>query len=110
MRTMLLLLLPVFLSAQTAWEKDMQRRQRIFDKYEPGKEVARCLLPGLLGVAAGSINTEYARGRVSQQAIMFGAVVSIGAWGERPAKLRFLEGLCFIGGFALGAAVNQEKG
>ena len=112
MKTLLFLLLPALLSAQftrSEWEREMQRRQGVFEKYEPGKEVARCLLPGLLGVAAGSINTDNTRGKVAQQAIMFGAVVSIGAWGERSAKFRFFEGLCFIGGFAIGAAINQKS-
>lgn len=112
MKTLLLFLFPVLLSAQTTraeWEKEMERRQHVFEKYEPGYAVGQAILPGLLGVAAGSVNTEYTRGKISQQALMFGAVVSIGAWGERPAKRRFLEGLCFIGGFAIGAAINNNN-
>lgn len=107
-----LILFPALLSAQTTrteWEKEMQRRQGVFEKYEPSYAVGQALLPGLLGVAAGSINTEYTRGKITQQTLMFGAVLSVGVWGERPAKRRFLEGLCFVSGFAIGAAINQKS-
>ena len=112
MKTLILFLFPALLSAQytrTEWEKEMQRRQHVFEKYEPGRAVGQAILPGLLGVIGGAMNTEYTRGKISQQVIMFGAVMSIGAWGERPAKRRFLEGLCFIGGFAIGAAINNNS-
>ena len=109
MKTMLLLLLPAFLSAQTAWEKDMQRRQRTFEKYEPSERIAQAILPGLLGVVGGAMNTEHTRGRIVQQTIFFGAVISIGSWGKRPAKFRMMNGLSFIGGCALGVAVKQAN-
>ena len=112
MKTLILLLFPALLSAQytrAEWEKEMQRRHGVFEKYEPGYAVGQAILPGLLGVAAGSINTEHTRGKIAQQAIFFGAVVSIGSWGKQPAKRRFLNGLCFIAGCALGVAAKQAN-
>lgn len=109
MKMLFLLLFPVFLSAQTArteWEKDMQRRRHVFQKYEPSHEVGRAILPGLLGFVGGAMNTETSRGRIAQQGLFFGAVVSIGSWGERPAKFRMLDGLCFLTGCALGVALK----
>jgi len=108
--TLILFLFPALLSAQytrTEWEKEMQRRQGVFERYEPGYAVGQAILPGLLGVAAGSINTDKARGKIVQQGIFFGAMVSIGSWGKQPAKRRFFNGLCFMAGCALGVAAKQ---
>ena len=112
MKTLILFLFPVILSAQisrTEWEKDLATRQRTFEKYEPSLEVARAMLPGLLGFVGGAMNTEHTRGRIVQQTIFFGAVISIGSWGKRPAKFRMMNGLSFIGGCALGVAVKQAN-
>lgn len=110
MKTLIFILFPVLLSAQTTeWEKGMATRQRTFNKYEPSHEVARAMLPGLLGFVGGAMNTDHARGRIVQQTIFFGAVISIGSWGKRPAKFRMLDGLCFVTGCALGAAVKQAE-
>ena len=109
MKTILLILLPAFLSAQTAWEKDMQRRHRTFEKYEPSERIAQAILPGLLGVVGGAMNTEHTRGKVVQQTIFFGAVVSIGSWGKKPAKSRMLDAGCFFIGCTLGAAIKQAN-
>ena len=112
MKTLILFLFPVLLSAQTTrteWEKEMQRRQHVFEKYEPGYAVGQAILPGLLGVIGGAMNTDNTRGKIAQQAIFFGAVVSIGSWDKQPAKRRFLNGLCFIAGCALGVAAKQAN-
>lgn len=110
MKTLILFLFPALLSAQytrTEWEKEMQRRQGVFERYEPGYAVGQAILPGLLGVIGGAMNTDNARGKIAQQGIFFGAVVSIGSWGKQPAKRRFFNGLCFIAGCALGVAAKQ---
>lgn len=112
MKTLLLVFLPFLLSAQytrTEWEKEMQRRQHVFEKYEPGYAVGQAILPGLLGVIGGAINTDNTRGKIVQQGIFFGAAVSIGAWGKQPAKRRMFNGLCFIAGCTLGAAAKQAN-
>ena len=112
MKTLLLVFLPVLLSAQftrSEWEREMQRRQGVFEKYEPGRAVGQAILPGLLGVIGGAMNTDNTRGKIAQQAVFFGAVVSIGGWGKQPAKRRMLNGLCFIAGCALGAAAKQAQ-
>lgn len=112
MKTVVLLFFPALLSAQytrTEWEREMQRRQHVFEKYEPGRAVGQAILPGLLGVIGGAMNTDNARGKIAQQAVFFGAVVSIGSWGKQPAKRRFLNGLCFIAGCALGVAAKQAN-
>ena len=110
MKTLILFLFPFLLSAQTTrteWEKEMQRRQGVFERYEPGYAVGQAILPGLLGVIGGAMNTDNARGKIAQQAVFFGAVVTIGSWGKQPAKRRFFNGLCFIAGCALGAAAKH---
>ena len=110
MKTLILLLFPALLSAQftrSEWEKEMQRRQHVFEKYEPGYAVGQAILPGLLGVIGGAINTDNTRGKIAQQTIFFGAAGSIGSWGKQPAKRRMLNGLCFIAGCTLGAAAKQ---
>lgn len=82
-------------------------RQAVFDKYEPSYQVGRAMLPGLLGLIGGAMNTETSKGRITQQVVFFGCCVSIGGWGKRPAKQRVLEAGCFMLGTALGCAIKS---
>jgi len=98
--TLLLFLLPFLTSAQYS------RAER--ERYEPPYAVGQALLPGLLGIIGGAMNTEHTRGKVVQQGIFFSAALSVGGWGKQPAKRRFFNGICFIAGCAVGVALKQS--
>lgn len=101
---------PVFASGQmtrTAWEKDMERRQNIFEKSAPKYDIGRALFPGLLGFVGGSMNTDTERGRIVQQGLFFGCGVSTGIWKEDKTKDTWIRVGCAVFGAALGFTVKN---
>ena len=71
-------------------------------------EIGRAILPGALGFMGGTMKTDTRRGKFVQQGIFFGATVSIGAWGKRPAKFYFLDLGAGLVGAALGFTVKNQ--
>jgi hypothetical protein len=65
------------------------------------------MLPGLCGFMGGVMRTDTQRGRAVQTAILFGGVVSIGAWKNRTPKKVLIRAGAFVVGAALGAAIKQ---
>lgn len=110
MKTLLFLLIPFFATAQmtrTAWEKDMERRQRVFEKSEPKYDVGRALFPGLLGFVGGTMNTDTERGRIVQQTVFFGAGVSTGIWKGDSTKDKWIRVGCAVFGATMGFTVKN---
>lgn len=81
--------------------------QGAFERYAPGYEVGRTLLPGLFGFLGGAMRMDTQRGRAVQTCILFGGAVSIGAWKDRTPKKVLIRAGAFVVGAALGFAINQ---
>jgi len=96
-----------FLQAQYRYHS----RAQVFEKYEPGVEVGRAILPGMLAFMGGAMRTDTQRGRVVQLTLFFGAGVAVGAWKDR-GRTRGRKVLICLGaglaGAALGFAVNPK--
>jgi len=82
---------------------------RTFDRYAPGYEVGRVMLPAFCGFLGGAMRTDTQRGRAVQTCILFGGCVSIGAWKDRTPKKVLIRAGAFVVGAALGFAVNQTE-
>ncbi len=112
MKTLLFILIPFLASAQftrVTQEKEMRRRAVVFDKYEPSPELARAVLPGMLGLLAGSMRTDTQRGRIVQQGLFFGGVVSVGAWGKAKPKTVLIRFASFAAGTAIGCIIKAKE-
>lgn len=112
MKTILFLLLPFLASAQftrVAQEKEMRRRAVVFDKYEPSPELARAVLPGMMGLMAGAMRTDTQRGRIVQQGLFFGGIVTVGAWGKAKPKTVLIRFASFAAGTAIGCILKAKE-